>query len=354
MNSKLLSGLVVAGLVAFTPRAEANNFPIGSLILPASASFQSDCGSVGIYGLVYDVMRANPWLASHGYGAISINYAIADGTATAWSPSGKQSPNRCAPSNLHTPPAPSGDASWNDGCDFQITGVAPLVKLVKNTSTSAGNDTNVTTYSTLGNSGVWPQYTNLSLASATTIGYLGGPFIISSLARPTTTLGSDAATFLKLLDGSLQAQDSAGDNIDFSPFRNPQPNAAGQCRFGSEAYVNVHRAKVGFSATISIAFNSAPPRLALLNTGDGLPAPQQQQLQSDNNAPFGATESGTTATFQTKNPTASFRPRRSSSVASGTIATTVRTRSPPFPPRSRSPSPGSRLGSATRDEATRR
>ncbi len=300
MHSKLLSGLVVAGLVAFTPRAEANPFPIGSLILPASASYQSDCGSVGVYGLVYDVLRANAWLASHGYGAITINYAIADSTLTTWSPNGKLSPNRCIPSNLHTAPVPSADPSWNDGCDFQLTGAAPLVKLVNNNNTSAAGDTNVTTYSTIGNNNVWPQYTNLSLATATTIGYLGGPFIIS--AAPTaTTLGSDAATLLKLVDGGLVAQDSAGNNIDFSPFKNPPPNAAGQCRFGSEAYVNIHRAKVGFTATISIQFNSAPPRLALLNTGDGLPAPQQQQLEDDNRSPFGATESGTTATFQTKN-----------------------------------------------------
>src|SRR5580692_7109070 len=65
-------------------------FPTGSLVLPTSASFQDDCGAVSVYGLIYDVLRGNAWLAANGYHAITVNYADSQT---------KNSPNRCTPTS---------------------------------------------------------------------------------------------------------------------------------------------------------------------------------------------------------------------------------------------------------------
>src|SRR5438132_1078957 len=111
MHPRIVSAFVILACT----EAYANNsvpFGTGSLILPTSAAFQDDCGAVSVYGLVYDVLRANAWLAANGKTAITINYGYYDG---------KKSPNRCVPTNLDTPPSLPGSATWNDGCDFSIT-----------------------------------------------------------------------------------------------------------------------------------------------------------------------------------------------------------------------------------------
>src|SRR6185312_14785025 len=129
--------------------------------LPTSASFQDDCGAVSVYGLVYDVLRANTWLAANGYTPITIHYAYNDT---------KGSPNRCVPTNLDAPP--TNDPAWNDGCDFQITSATAMpVTLVANANaTSAIYDASVTTIRTIGNTDVWPQYASHPVSR--TIGYL--------------------------------------------------------------------------------------------------------------------------------------------------------------------------------------
>ena len=61
----VLGTLVAIGLAAGAGTAHANTstaFPSGSLIVPPGAAFQDDCGSVSTYGLIYDVLRANPYL----------------------------------------------------------------------------------------------------------------------------------------------------------------------------------------------------------------------------------------------------------------------------------------------------
>ena len=55
---------LAAALVAPT-LASADNFNAGALIIPSGASFQTDCGAVSEYGLVYDILRANQWLAAN-------------------------------------------------------------------------------------------------------------------------------------------------------------------------------------------------------------------------------------------------------------------------------------------------
>ncbi len=264
-----LRGEVVTIALALASPAVAgtSTFSAGSLIIPTSSVYQNDCGTVSAYGLIYDVLRANAWLAANGYSAITVRYAYLD-TKTA--------PNRCVPTNLHVPPAYSGtpspvwsDPNWNDGCDFRVADTTQtVVKLIDNANaTNTAKDTNVATISTTGKGDAYPQYpaktivhTTTNSTNVTTVGYLGGPFIISS---------TDAPTFTKLVQGTLIAKDSQNNTIDFTAFRSNK----GTCTYGTTHYVNIHRAMVPFQAPLGKDFTAAPPRLALLatdkNTGTG-------------------------------------------------------------------------------------
>src|SRR5580704_15672048 len=169
----VLGALVAIGLVAGAGTARANTstaFPSGSLIIPPGAAFQDDCGSVSTYGLVYDVLRANPYLTAHGYTAITVFYAYLDS---------KESPNRCVPTTLDT--APSVNAMWNDGCD--ITNVsATLINNANHTTPP----TSIVTFNNTSKTDVSPGYPSQTVSGFARVSYLGGPFII---------LASDAPTF---------------------------------------------------------------------------------------------------------------------------------------------------------------
>jgi hypothetical protein len=284
--------LIVAALAA--PAAADKTFAVGSLIIPPGAAYQTDCGAVAIYGLVYNVLRANAYLKTKPLispgGEIELYYAF-NGN--------KASPNRCAPTNKSTTPAPLGDARWVDGCDFEIyNNTATPVSLVNN---NGGADTNVVTVDTTGaaagaNPRVWPGYASQTVSFATgfnKVRYLGAPFIIDS---------TDAATFLGLLRGTIIANDKAdgtGNNIDFSPFR-----TVGACSFGTTigGYVNVHRSNTIFTAPAPKAFTTAPPRVALLATrqaGVSAIALRYQTFNISGTSSPGASKSGTLITFRT-------------------------------------------------------
>ena len=82
---KLLGTVALVGATALsTPAfAETKDFKAGSLIIPATSVFQTDCGSVSMYGLIYNVLRANAWLdADPGYGPIEVYYAYNTSTGT--------------------------------------------------------------------------------------------------------------------------------------------------------------------------------------------------------------------------------------------------------------------------------
>ena len=247
-GSKILCSLVVAAGLAATAPAHANTstaFPTGSLIIPVNSAFQDDCGSVSAYGLIYDVLRANVWLVTNGYTAITVFYTYLDT---------KGSPNRCVPTTLDTPPTVS--AAWNDGCDIINVGA----QIIDNTNHTTPEST-IVSFKTTGKVNVYPQYPSQTLTGAAKANYLGGPFVI---------LASDAPTFRKLLDNTIHAQDANGNVIDFSPFRtrNATQTAAptSGCSLGTDHYVNIHRSTTAFVANIGKAFQSLPPRLALLAT----------------------------------------------------------------------------------------
>lgn len=304
MRQTLYTSLVMTlalGAAGGTAGADTS-FGAGSLIIPTTASYQDQCGAVAAYGLVYNVLRANAWLAANGYGTIEVYYGYKET---------KRSPNRCTPTNRHAGAAYSAsasgelpaypaqsspahnDAKWNDGCDFEIVDgtlsatAAPMVKRVNKSSaanacaptgsppytsiTTCATDSLVSTIDTTSMADVFPrwgtqtvQHTAVASTNVTTIRYSGGPFIISD---------ADAPVFLRLISGGLTANDKAdgtGNNIGFTNFN------VGSCTFGGALQVGgdvqIHRAYVGFTAPTPRIFTSTPPRLALLaRNGDQSP-----------------------------------------------------------------------------------
>ena len=242
-----VGSLMIAGVLAVSAAtAHANTstaFPVGSLIIPTGSSFQDDCGATSAYGLVYTVLRANPYLIAHGMNPVTIFYTYLDT---------KASPNRCLPTSLDT--GPTASAAWTDGCDIVNVGVTQIV----NNNHSAA-DINVVTYNTSAKANVYPRFPSRTINGATKANYLGGPFVI---------LASDASTFTKLLDNTISATDVGGNAIDFGPYRTrlaSQPAApTSGCTLATDHYVNVHRATTAFIANIGKAFQNTPPRLALL------------------------------------------------------------------------------------------
>ncbi|HEY0253364.1 MAG TPA: hypothetical protein VGC41_17640, partial [Kofleriaceae bacterium] len=220
-------------------------FPVGSLIIPAGGAFQDDCGAVSSYGLVYDLLRANPWLAANGYQQITVFYAYLDT---------KASPNRCKPTTVDT--SPTVDAKWMDGCDIINVGAQVISNANHLTAPTA-----VITFKTTSKANIYPQYPSQTVAGATKLNYLGGPFVI---------LPSDAPAVRGLLDGTIIAKDVSNNTIDFSPYstRNATQTAAptSGCSLGTDHYVNIHISTTAFVANIGKAFQATPPRLALLAT----------------------------------------------------------------------------------------
>src|SRR5437763_15504071 len=246
--ARVCSWVAVVVVVTSSPRAEAISYGGGALILPTQPSYQDYCGTASAYGLVYNVLRANDGLAAIGKSRITVHWAY-KGT--------KASPNRCVPTNIQNPPVygsytssnppPWNDAIWNDGCDFRVADTSSVpVKLVKNSTGLPADDTNITTINTTADTTVYPTYGSVTIQQATnpkvtSVGYLGGPFIIGA---------SDANTFLQLLSGSLVVQDKNGNNVDFTAYRTTVA-CTGTSTPGNPTpghYVNVHRALVAFSA----------------------------------------------------------------------------------------------------------
>ena len=260
---KLLGTVVLLGatLVSTPAVADTKDFKAGSLIIPATSVYQTDCGAVSMYGLIYNILRANAWLdADPGYGPIEVYYSYN---------TSKSSPNRCTPTNQHT--RPSVDSSWEDGCDFSLSdsaGTTNIVSLVNNKVASA--DSTITTIDTSGKADVYPTYNIAQVITAAagvnTVRYSGGSFIIDK---------SDADTFIGLLRGTISAQDN-GVTINYAPWR--LSDASGNptaCDFDKDwttstsgGWVNIHRALVDFTAPVPKLFNANPPRLALLALDD--------------------------------------------------------------------------------------
>ncbi len=346
----LLAAVAISSPAGATSRV---SFPAGSIIIPTQANFQTACGMVSAYGLVYNIMRAN-W-SLDPTNNVSVAGCPAGGchrVTVHWTYSPfKNSPNRCVPTDQDVPPKYAGvltsptwnDSSWNDGCDARIVNTAGApVKLIDNSSGDPSNDTTLSTYSTCsakassaacstyitangnvnpeapplsyGNWGTganqttnrqvpnlaWPQYPAQSIGytagnpkNVTSVGYLGGAFVISA---------ADAPVALRLISGQLTGvKDQNGNGVDMNQYV-VKPAATGiYCNidatvtpatffldtsgtpahmtsdlspnldwYGIEHHVNIHRAMVPFSAYDAMQINSTPLRIALLQTAGGI------------------------------------------------------------------------------------
>ncbi len=312
-NTLIVSGLLL-GIGA--PAHADKTFNIGSLIIPPGAAYQTECGAVAVYGLVYNVLRANAWLEANKATVcpthtaaqtckIEIYYNV---KAT------KLSPNRCTPlsntlgtaDKAHATATSSNDPQWNDGCDFAIVNtVATPVRLV-DTFAPFGVDTSIVTVDNIGESTVFPQFPSrtVTFPTYTTVRYGGGPFVIDEI---------DAPVFLALLKGTLaapgnagRANDSAagtGNWVDFAPFRANPTSCAFPATVGG--YVAIHRSATVFTAPALKAFSTAPPRVALLATTQGATtinqlSISQKDLESTGNTGAIRNAAGV-ITFKTKN-----------------------------------------------------
>ncbi len=265
------STVLVIGLVCASATSRADtSFGAGSIIVPVTAPYQTDCGSVSAYGFVYNILRANAWLAANGHGTIEVYYAYKES---------KSSPNRCTPTNRLAGPSYPGksspahdDLKWNDGCDFQVfssnPSTVPVKRITNSTAHTSSTDsasfsTNATTDSTHTSTSSgratypnWPS-TTISAPLTTTVRYWGGAFVIDD---------QDAVVVRRLIRGSssggLVAQDAVtgGNTISFAPF------ISGSCSYGTTigGNLNFHVAQVAFTAPTPKILSTKPPRLALL------------------------------------------------------------------------------------------
>src|SRR4051812_6031851 len=303
-KAALLAFAAVLATAASAGAVTLQHFGAGSLIIPMEGPFQDPCGVVSAYGLVYKTLAASEAQLAKGRPGVTVHWLYKD-TSTG---NGKNSPNRCVPTNLSPTPQTSSktcpypydkctvppykDPNWNDGCDFSVTyNVAAPVTLIDNTSkTGAGLASTTSCGKSDGsfctrNTGApldaqlsYPTFPSVIVAppvksgpNVTTMQYMGGTFVIEA---------ADAPTFLALLAGS-PVNDLFGNAVDFSTFRNK--SEIGQCLlsapngtavefskgYANTHWVNIHRASTGFDAIDSQRMSQAPGKIALLQTAGG-------------------------------------------------------------------------------------
>lgn len=275
---------LVLGCSALSAVAQTDiqQFARGSLIIPEQASFQTGCGVVSSYGLIWRILQSNQ---KGGYNAnhpVTVYWAIN---------AGKTSPNRCVPSNLSMPPTPNtgvwSDPQWNDGCDVAIanTGEQPVVPVdykkpqpasgvyadavvpmlaPATMDPAAGYPVGTPAYAQTPAS--IPSYTAVTLSTTgfTNIQYLGGPFLFSA---------QDAANVLGFLQNS---SDPA-----ITQFTTP-------CTCGAFSapptftchYVQMHQATISFNAYVGKRLNVVPQKLAVVDSGAGVVSVLQNYLSN--------------------------------------------------------------------------
>ncbi len=310
------------------PASAQTTFPAGSIIIPTSSPYQDACGMPSVYGLIYDILRADDGIASYPVSGSAFTSRI----TVHWVYSGnKGSPNRCVPTNVSavyagatavTPAPASNDPTWNDGCDIIIDGSAsnstPATQVAfhlgssntqdivtLDTVTGTGSDyvdpsglaLSSTTMKNFVNALAFPNFLSVTANAANGVNvmrYGGGAFVISA---------SDVPALIEMLSSlTPKFQDSSGNYIDFSAYAtnniNGNEHNVGHCSvktatpsgttvvaaFGSNDNdagvgsglnyanthrVNIHQALLPFTADDSSRMNGRPPVVALLQSTGG-------------------------------------------------------------------------------------
>ncbi|MCP3102023.1 hypothetical protein LZ198_24455 [Myxococcus sp. K15C18031901] len=254
-SSSIRRTLLAVALLAALPASATDlvTFSRGSLIIPEQATFQQGCGSLSAYGLVWRLLQANQPGGMNADRPVTVYLAINDV---------KESPNRCVPTNRHTPPAPTTDTKWNDGCDFTITNTAEQPVVPVNFGT-AFPTTGVYPYGTIENFSTTstvarPYFTSTTLTNTvtnprfSTVRYMGGAFIIDAADA------KRAIDFIRSGSGDLSPE-KFRTSCTCTTFRN-----GSGCH-----YVRMHQSTIEFTAPIARRINSTPPKIALLDLSDG-------------------------------------------------------------------------------------
>lgn len=225
MKALRIRPLVVLCLMTlpFVAGATDVRFEQGSLIVPMQRAYQSQCGAVSAYGLIYRLLQKK----------VTVYWAV--------QPT-KTSHHRCR-NTVDTPVS-------IDGCDMEVAKESGWpVSLLKN---STGDFTDE--FETFPSLDSRPASVNTGEAAFRVNGgvkrlrYMGGPFIIEA---------AEAAKAIQLLK----------DDPDFEKFRGAEggPN----CAPGTAFNVRVHRANNAFVAPIARIMNEVPPPIALVEGSGG-------------------------------------------------------------------------------------
>ena len=270
---------VLGALIGTVASAQSSTklFKPGSIIIPQSAVYQTGCGSVSAYGLVYRLLLENKTGGAFGPTApVTIYWSIDPA---------KKSLNRCVPSNKHTEPTTSPGLytkDWNDGCDFIVgpsAALEPVVQVKINNALPTGSPPMypvgaVTNYDTkfTGVNAV-PGYSSVTLdnngsgaSRFTTARYEGGPFIIdvADALRVLTFIKGDPDTVdLRTACGSNGIPACDGQSNDTS--RSFSATTGDLCH-----EVLMHMNTVEFTAPIYRRVTNVPPRVGVLTNGPGV------------------------------------------------------------------------------------
>lgn len=281
MNDKWLlrapvRAVLVAGALALlswggaaSAQTDTVTFPRGSLIIPMTASFQTSCGVVSSYGLIWRILQSNQPGHFNAAHPVTVYWIVNPG---------KTSPNRCVPSNKTTAPTPNSpgntttnhwdDPWWNDGCDMQIQNLTQMPVVPVNYSLAFPTSgvypfASIALKSTSGmgalpaHVGVTVDNTGTGSARFNTVQYGGGPFVIDA---------SDAANVINFLKNG----DAFVPQSQLAPFITSCTCSPANAPSTWCHYVAMHQNTIQFTATVGKRMSIVPPKIALLDSGAGV------------------------------------------------------------------------------------
>jgi len=260
--------------------AYEKSFAQGSLIIPTQAEYQTDCGTVSAYGLIYMLLLRNQGRVDAGKQPISIYWIIEPK---------KLSHHRCSTGKMEGATFVPNEAlpdygsyNENDGCDFVVqSNSGRPVGLLRNDETWT-NDFAVarTNYNTTNGQveivgrtatlpgdlaclGSSPPNTCTKIDSAARlVKYSGGLWVIDAADRTAVmeelnlTDTSASNLMYRFRDGGT-CQDLPIPACTINP-------TTGLCTDSISHHVNIHVANIGFRAPVARMMNNKPARIALL------------------------------------------------------------------------------------------
>lgn len=294
----LVSVAVLFGSTAF---ADIVTFPKGSLIIPEQSSFQTPCGSLASYGLVYRLLLANQPggyfdpVTNPGRTPITV-YWVVGGTKT--------SPNRCVPTNKSIPPDGSawnaiGSPGYNDGCDFAISnsieqpvtqvdysvnpwttgpmdGLFPITNLEMRTPSIVGKDVHrsLAGFRFIALTFTGPVGTTFDAA---TMAYGAGSFVFSDATITVTGTGAGANNTVRIFDSNNTELSSSNSDalgvwsvtINVADANSLSPNLPTAAVPGTKVWFSVFPVGINYTGVKTPEAIPAYPKVTALTKASG-------------------------------------------------------------------------------------